>query len=290
MTMPEPGTTSDFVLFDVHVHIYDCFDLQVFFDSAIGNFANEIANYDGSAQFQTVLILTDWLKENWFKRLVDLADQRTGPGSHTIKTWTFHRTKEPISLIARREDGERLLIVAGRKIISAENLEVLALATCVAIEDGLPLRNVLDQIKQNDAIPVIPWAVGKWMGKRGRVIKELLESTSEPDFFLCDNGNRPRLWPRPSFLALAEKKGGRVLAGSDPLHFASEATRAGSFANTMPGTIDPDTPAHDLKALLHDPRTGIRTYGRLERLAPFLRNQFAMQLLKRKNKQQLTGA
>jgi hypothetical protein len=280
---------TGFILFDVHVHIYDCFSLQNFFDSAIKNFKNEIRKNSIDADFPPIIILTDWLKENWFQYFIDSIEINKIAYKKTIENWSFHRTKENISIVARRTDGESIYIVAGKKIITAENLEVLALATHKAFDVGIPLVTILDQIKQYDAIPVIPWAVGKWIGKRGRVIKDLLDNTAEPDFFLCDNGNRPNFWPRPTLFDYAEKKGIRVLAGSDALHFASESYRVGSFANLTHGTIDPDYPAMDLKKMLLNPKTMIRTYGNLEKPVRFFRNQLAMQLLKRKNQQKLIG-
>jgi hypothetical protein len=280
---------SGLILFDVHVHIYDCFNLQNFFDSAIKNFKNQIRKNSLDADFPPIIILTDWLKENWFQYFIDSIDKNKMAYRNTIDNWSFHRTKENISIVARRSDGESIIIVAGKKIITEENLEVLALVTNTAFDVGIPLVEILDQIKINDAIPVIPWAVGKWIGKRGRVIKDLLDNTTEPDFFLCDNGNRPIFWPRPTLFDYAENKGFRVLAGSDALHFASESYRVGNFANLTYGTIDPDHPAMDLKKILLNPKIRIQTYGKLEKPVRFFKNQLAMQLLKRKNRQKLIG-
>lgn len=280
---------SDTILFDVHVHVYDCFSLQNFFDSAVKNFKNETRKIGIDADFQAIIVLTDWLKENWFQYFIESIENNKMAYQKDIENWSFHRTKENISLVARRTDGESIFIVAGKKIITSENLEVLALATQMAFDVGIPLVTILDQIKKYDAIPVIPWAVGKWIGKRGRVIKDALDKTTEPDYFLCDNGNRPYFWPRPTFFDYAEKKGIRVLAGSDALHFASEACRVGSFANLTHGTIDPDYPAMELKKMIRNPNTRIRTYGKLEKPVRFFRNQLAMQLLKRKNRQKLIG-
>jgi hypothetical protein len=263
--------------------------LQNFFDSAIKNFKNEIRKNSIDADFQAIIVLTDWLKENWFQYFIDSIEKNKIAYQKTIENWSFHRTKENISIVAHRTDGESIIIVAGKKIITEENLEVLALATHTAFDVGIPLVEILDQIKNNDAIPVIPWAVGKWIGKRGSVIKDLLDHTTDPDFFLCDNGNRPIFWPRPTLFDYAEKKGFRVLAGSDALHFASESYRVGSFANLTHGTIDPDYPAMDLKKMLLNPKTRIRTYGNLEKPVRFFKNQLAMQLLKRKNRQKLIG-
>jgi hypothetical protein len=201
----------------------------------------------------------------------------------------FHPTKEDTSVAARRPDGESILIIAGRKIITSENLELLALGTRGTFEMGRPLEEMVDRIKRQNALPAIPWAVGKWIGKRGKVVRKILDNASRPDFILCDNGNRPVFWPRPALFHSAERKGIRVLAGSDALHFASESHRVGIFANIARATIDPDRPAEGLMNMLLDPDIRISTYGKLETPIRFFRNQFAMQVLKRKNRKELLG-
>jgi hypothetical protein len=272
------------VLIDVHVHLYECFDLQIFFDSAFANFQKELTKVKKNcAESKLILVLTDWAKQNWFHYLVELTDSDDSENISPIKNWSFHRTKETISLYAGRQNGQGLFVIAGRKIITSENLEVLALGADNHFDDGVPLKEVIQTIKESGAIPVIPWAVGKWMGKRGKVIKKLLDETIGQDFFLCDNGNRPYFWPRPTYLKMSEKKGMRVLSGSDPLHFASETHRVGSFAFSIQGTISSEFPARDLKQKIQDPKTEIRTYGELEKSFRFFRNQIAMQILKRKS-------
>jgi hypothetical protein len=276
------------VLIDAHVHIYECFDLQIFFDSAMANFQKELAKVKNTcADWKAIMILTDWAKQNWFQYLLELTDHDDNKYSRLLKNWSFHRTKETISLYAERHDGQGLFVIAGRKIITSENLEVLALMTDNQFDDGVPLREIIQLINERGAIPVIPWAPGKWMGKRGKVIENLLDETDGQDFFLCDNGNRPYFWPRPTFLKSSEKKGMKVLSGSDPLHFASESHRVGSFAFAIQKTISSEFPARDLKQKIQDPKTEIRTYGELEIFSRFIRNQIAMQILKRKSKRYL---
>ncbi len=270
------------ILLDAHVHIYSCFDLKVFFDSAFMNFKEEAVRAGHGNDFTAILILTDWSGNNWFQRLVDYSANERRKEYINIGTWTFRRTNENCSLYARRSQGEGLYVIAGQKIITAENLEVLALATNNIIKDGLSLGETILSIKENDAIPVIPWAVGKWMGRRGKVLSQLLQGTNEPEYFLCDNGNRPNFWSEPNHFEIAETKGIRILSGSDPLHFASEVERAGSFGIKISKSVNKKQPARDLKNILFDPSMEIERYGNLENPYRFFRNQLAMQILKRK--------
>jgi len=57
------------ILVDAHVHIYDCFDIQTFLDSAFANFKAEAARCGQEDSFTAVLLLTETAKDNWFQRL-----------------------------------------------------------------------------------------------------------------------------------------------------------------------------------------------------------------------------
>ena len=275
------------ILVDAHVHIYSCFDLQIFFDVAFENFQEEAVRNGQGNGFAAVLLLADWSGQNWFQRLVHNCDDGCGTGSKAIGNWTFHRTDESGSLYLQRRDGKGLLLISGCKIITAENLEVLALATERVFEEGTSLEEAIQTIKENGAIPVIPWAAGKWMGRRGKILENLLESAKVSDFFLCDNRNRPVFWPSPYHFKLAEKRGIRVLSGSDPLNFASEACRVGSFGFSVQGPINHKQPIKDLRQILLDRTTTFELYGHLENPYWFFRNQLGIQILKRRRKKGL---
>ena len=270
------------IFVDAHVHIYNCFDLKVFFNAALNNFKKEAAKQGKENNYASVLILTDWSGQNWFKRLGVYANQNGGKENKKLGNLTFSMTSECCSIIVRRDDGESLFLISGRKIITSENLEVLALATDTEFENGLPLNKTIQVIRDSCSIPVIPWAVGKWMGRRGKILSRLLESAGESEFFLCDNGNRPIFWPRPSHFGAGEKKGIRVISGSDPLHFASEVHRVGSFGFSIQETINHEQPAKHLQDILMDQSTTFKLFGNLENPYRFIKNQLAMQVLKRK--------
>jgi len=272
------------ILVDAHVHIYDCFDLQAFLDSALANFKAEVARCGQEDAFTALLLLTETAKDNWFQRLTGYVGNNLGIGSKAIGKWTFHRTNENCSLLARCNGGQGLYVIAGRQIVTAEDLEVLALATDRGFEDGAPLEDVIETVKNNGAIPVIPWGPGKWMGHRGMILKDLLKAVKEPGLFLGDNGGRPIFWARPSHFKEAEAKGIRILSGSDPLPFASESRRPGSFGFSVEASITHEQPAKDIRRILLDPTTYPRAYGALENPYRFFLNQLAMQMTKQLRK------
>lgn len=156
-----------------------------------------------------------------------------------------------------------ILIVAGRQIITKERLEILGLATRAPIPDGLPAEEVLKRLHADDALAVLPWGVGKWLGHRGQIVKTLMASAAPGRLFLGDNGGRPGWWPVPQFSGILP-----ILAGSDPLPLAHSADAIGRFGSRIQASLDPSQPLTSLKRALRDPATRITSYGRL---APSLR-------------------
>ena len=276
------------ILVDAHVHIYDCFDLQSFLDSALKNFKAEAARCGQENSFTALLLLTETAKENWFHRLAGYAGNKSGTGTKSIGYWTFHRTNENCSLYARRRDNQELFLIAGRQIVTAEGLEVLALATAQTFTDGSPTVELIEAVKESSGIPVIPWGFGKWMGKRGAILKNILRKEKDSFLFLGDNSGRPVFLPRPSLFELAKEKGIRVLPGSDSLPFPSESHRVGSFGLSIQETITRERPASDLKRILLDPKTRFQAYGNLEHPYRFFRNQLTARIVKWRYNQKWT--
>jgi len=265
------------ILVDSHVHVYACFNLSIFLDSASSNFSVEAARRGKADEFDCALLLSEDSDSNCFARLRQAADQAL----RSQGQWIFDRTEEDCSVIARRAGKHSMAVVAGRQIITAENLEVLALATSARIEDGARIDQVIEAVRASSGVVVLPWGAGKWLGSRGSVVRRLIESNNSDEIFLGDNSARPVFWREPSHFRLARAKGIRILPGSDPLPFRSEGSRAGSFGFAVQGYLDPAHPARDLRRILDDPATRPDPFGSLERPARFFRNQIAMQLRKR---------
>jgi hypothetical protein len=269
------------ILVDAHVHIHDCFDLEKFFDSAHANFKSEAERLGQRKDFAGILLLAETSKENWFNRLGDYADGKDLPDNKKTGAWTFHHTKENCSLCAEHQNTRKFFLIAGRQIVTAENLEVLALCTMEMFADGTPMIELIELIKEVDGIPVIPWGLGKWFGRRGNILSEYLKTHKDSKVFLGDNSGRPTFLPLPSHFQSAKKKGIHILPGSDPLPFATEYNNVGSFGFIISGIISEDHPAKELKQILIKQTLSIKSYGELENIFRFFRNQIKMQLKKR---------
>lgn len=181
-------------------------------------------------------------------------------------------TGEPESLWFEH-DGQRLLIVAGRQIVSAEGLEVLGLVTRTQIPDGLPVDQVLARLEEADAIAVLPWGAGKWLGKRGKIVDRLLTKARPGHLFLGDNGGRPGWWQVPQF-----STGIPILAGSDPLPLPGSARKIGCYGSLLGAALSDERPATNLKQALRDPATRITTYGRLTPMFRFITDQARLRI------------
>jgi hypothetical protein len=267
------ATLAGSVLADAHVHFYPCFDRDAFLGRAARNFARAAARLgrDGATG---VLLFTEGVRERFFRELRDRA------GAPPQGGWSFRRTEEEESLLAVENGVVRMILVAGRQIIAAEDLEVLALGTDADFPQRRPIVETVEAVRAAGALPVVPWGFGKWWFGRGRILGALLEAQDPASFFLGDNRARPRGAPRPRLFARAAARGIRVLPGTDPLPFPGEEARAGSYGFALDSPLDLERPSASLKARLRS-GSAVLPYGRGEGIVPFVRNQVAMQKRKR---------
>lgn len=268
------------LIIDGHVHIYECHGPASVLESASRNFEVQARKIGRSDAYVGVMLLAERSVDHWFERLCDLADGSSSSGG-AVMPWTFHRMPEDHRvLVVRRENFRDILLVAGRQIISSEGLEVLALATTTALPDGLPAREILETVRK-EAIPVLPWGFGKWLGQRGHVVRSLLQSDLAGSFYLGDNGGRPALWGTPRFFRFAHSLGMGNLPGTDPLPLSSEARRIGSFGFTLTRRLRGSfSLQHDLIMPLRKRDCTIGHYGNLLSPMRFARNQIALRLAK----------
>lgn len=273
------GTTQQgLTIVDAHVHIHDCFNVATLLNSAYENFRFEALRHKDADEFTGMLLLTETSKHDFFTRLCSYADANKPITAELSSAWHFFHTDEACSLLARSSGGQKLILIAGRQIVTKENLEVLALATRASFHDGTPIGHLIMAINQRDAIPVVPWGVGKWLGKRGKILQSLLTSVDRPAFFLGDNSGRPIFWPRPALFHMSERHSVKVLPGTDPLPLPSEASRCGSFGFAIRDLVSHEQPGADIKRLIKDGTVEIRPYGKLEKPLRFIRNQLQIRL------------
>lgn len=267
---------SPTLLVDAHVHVHRSFAWVELLDRASANFA-AAARARGWGTPPGALLLTE---SSGVDRFGELA-RRSEPRAAAVGGWKVEQGPDECALVARGSAG-LLVLVSGRQIVTREGLEVLLLGTRASVADGQPLEAVLEQGVAAGALRVIPWGVGKWLFGRGRLLREVIDRAHPDDgIFLGDSGGRPFFWGRPRHFTLAGRRGLRVLPGTDPLPFATEVSRPGSYGFGMSASLDPARPAVAIKAALLTPGVEIIPFGRLQHLIPFVRNQVGMQLRKR---------
>jgi len=260
------------ILVDTHTHLYACFSTGAFLTWSRKNFETAARNF-GTEHFQEVLFC------------LDATNTRAFPDAHLqneTSDWRFSSTEETVSIRARDGSGRTVFLVTGKQLISRERLEVLALGSREAFPQSVPLKDLIKQVEEAGAIPGVPWGFGKWMGNRGRVLDRVLTETGNRNFFLGDNGGRLGIFPIPSALKKAERRGIPVLRGSDPLPLPSEIRRPGGFGLMIPETLDPERPFEQLQRLIFDEQVPKRDYGRPLSLFSFIKNQFRMAVLKKR--------
>jgi hypothetical protein len=272
---PNPG-----ILADAHVHIYPCYNIKTFLESAQKNFQAAATQCGSPQSWSGVLFLTETRQENYFQKFAQ-SQSSENPNPELIPGWKIQKTQETCSLYAQSNHSHQgIYLIAGQQIVTAENLEVLALATIEKIPERLPLEVTLQEVINQKGIPVIPWGFGKWFGRRGKLLHHLLNQPQCPPLFLGDNSGRPQFWSSPPLFQQAQHQGIRILPGTDPLPFTKESSRAGKYGFALTGELDTTQPAASLQQLLKKADTPIQPYGTLETPWRFLQNQIAMQLIK----------
>ncbi len=157
-----------------------------------------------------------------------------------------------------------------------ERLEVLGLAMHEAVPDGLSVRETLDRVEGAGGVPVLPWALGKWLFARGRIVRDLVQSSQPDRFLLGDSAMRPRFSPCPSLMRLARTRGFGLVPGSDPLPLPGEERRAGSYALFSKTEFDPERPGAFLRGAARDASS--RILGVRLGLVSVLQNTLALRV------------
>lgn len=208
------------VLADTHVHIYPFMSVGRLLDAASTNTSRLAAQ--GPDEHLGILLVADPVGVQGYERLLH-AD-----GRNDYRHWSPEYADIGCAVL-QRPDGARIAAVKGQQLITHERLEVLAVGH-KTIPSGLSLYATVDRITADGGLSIIPWGAGKWLGRRGRLLTDLITSEERrPDIMLADNGLRPWCWTRVPQFGLAAERGMRVLAGTDLLPLAGEERRVGSY-------------------------------------------------------------
>lgn len=189
---------------DTHVHFYPHYDPVKFFNAALNNLNGEVK----------ILYLTERARESFYNELKVLE----------IEGFQIN-SKDTVIVVTRIVDKEKLFIIPGFQIITESKLEILSLASNIRIADGLSEEETISLINNEGAIAVIPWSPGKWIGKRGEIIKRLLNTSSVRSGEILNS-------------ALHFNWSKNALFGSDPLPLKDEEKYIGTLGVTGDGSDD----------------------------------------------------
>lgn len=235
------------IVADTHVHIYPFYDLRAQLDAACENLRRAAPQAEALA-----LCLTERKGQAVFKEL-----QR---GDLKTEAWTISPTADPDALLAQSGSAS-LYLLAGRQIVTAERIEVLALGQDVQAPDGESLADTLKRVGESDAIAVLPWGLGKWLGSRGAIISKILDKQGLDDLVLGDTCLRPAWFPTPALLRKARSRGFSILYGTDPLPRPHEENITGQWATLWEADWDASHPAAAWRRIIRD-RTSSTPVGR----------------------------
>jgi len=265
------------ILIDAHTHIYGCYNLDKAVLCAFNNIEQSSKRTEEPID-AGVLFLTESTQHDYFGAFAQQAGKTHNEFS-ADRSWTVRKTDEPSSLLlAHTHYPElKLFIIAGRQLITEENLEVLAVDYKSSSPPKAPLHQTVTSIIDGDGIAVLPWGVGKWVGRRGTVLQRFLQENHSPLLFLGDNGSRPAFWPS-SLLHDARQKKRKILSGSDPLPIAGEEKRICSFGTVVHTKIDMKRPAASVKISLSEPTTKLSQFGVLQPFFSFFKQQISIRL------------
>jgi hypothetical protein len=234
------------LLADTHVHLYDCYDLDACFASAFANLVRldpRAAAGAGPADTIKLLCLAERRGCRVFRQLRDRAN------GLRLSRHVIEDGPGPGVLVVRNQAGDRLHVAAGRQVATRERLEVLALTVDLEVTDGGDILDTIGRIEAGGALPVLPWAPGKWTGHRAKVVRSVLNSAPPDRLFVGDTSMRPHGWPTPRLMREAAERGFAVLAGTDPLPFKGQEAAIGRYGIVADGAFDSLTPADTLRML-----------------------------------------
>jgi hypothetical protein len=250
------------IVADAHVHLYPCYPLKDAFQCAVSNLG-KLADAEGDRAF--FLSLTERSGSRFFHDLRD--DKAQMPEGWMAKPLA----DENAFCIQKSENAVRLCVLNGRQIVTKERLEILTLTGDPNVSDGQDARHVIETALLCGAVPVLPWAPGKWLFDGGRVVEDLLRRFPPTQLLIGDTTLRPRGFGEPALMRKARELGFKIVAGTDPLPFAGEERMIGQYGITWEGDLGEYSLVRDIRRMLLDPQCAMRTVGRRNGLFDVLR-------------------
>lgn len=275
--MTQLNTTPTTFLVDSHCHLHNIGDLPTLLAHAAKQFSKTASKNDISDDWYGILILTDGSKSTTFRHIQYMI-QSSPDKMFSSEQWSLKLTGEDASIVAENKEGFSIFLCAGQQIVTKEKLEVLSLLNTTRVADGRSLDHTIKEVTEQGGLPTLPWAVGKWLGKRGKIISDLVLNHTASPLFLGDNSGRPKLWNHVPQFSLAKQCKIPILRGTDPLPVKKQKKWGGDFGFIISGEIDINKPAESLRHLLVQENLTITDYGTLENPVRFLTEQIGLRI------------
>ena len=253
---------------DTHVHVYHCYEADKFLPQAIRN-----SNVSDPAA-NLILCLTESSGFNFFQELISNTSS-----NRSVAGWSISEVPGQPAVVLKKSD-QRIIIIAGRQVITKQGLEVIALFNDSRYDDGEETQTLIDRIIEDNGIVVLPWGVGKWLGKRGAIITDLLKTNMPDKLVIADISARPSLWPDPEQFSLAKQLGYNCLYGTDPLPLHYDQLRIASAGMIVDLPSDPIQAVADLKVTLSQ-QSPERTFGKRVSPLRFVKDQLMLRINKK---------
>jgi hypothetical protein len=212
------------MLVDFHVHCYGFYDLNLLLRSVERHVSRAFGVESGD---DVLLCLTErsgeflfdsWSQSGWVDAARSMACQIADDGLS-------------VSMPLGAPGGRRVHWLSGRQLVTAERIEVLALALRGTLAEGLPLADTVEAVNAAGAVAVLPWSPGKWSFERGRLIQKVLAAGGT--FALGSTAMHRWMW-RDHALLEAYRTRYPVLPGSDPLPLKGEESQVGRILSRVP--------------------------------------------------------
>ena len=247
------------IIADTHLHFYPHYD----FGSAVQGCIRRLQALAPDAT--CVGFLAERSDCNVYRAL---AEGTAGALTHNV---SVSRTRDRKCLVVQCFNTPPLYLCPGRQVVTQERLELLCLTSDADIPDGLPAVEAVMRIREVGGIPVLTWAVGKWLFGRASVVRALLDRFGPDELLVGDSAMRPLFWPTPRTMRMARKHGYTILAGTDPLPAEGDARVMGRYASLLDADFDLDRARASLREALRADQDLVKVVGSRSGLFEFVR-------------------
>jgi len=193
--------SSHLIVVDAHVHLRNNYKIHRFIESLIKNFEDGFKYFENLKSGVGVLFVVDGSNEDGFEKLSRYFQSRSKKNEQ-YRLQRQETTDQSIVLLV--DEQFTIIIIAGSQIVAKEKIEILSVGTPLPSLAGKEIKSTITKITEKGALPILPWGVGKWVGKRGRILEDLIKQPNLPRFFISDSGNRPKFWPKSSLFRIAK--------------------------------------------------------------------------------------